>query len=409
MDLLNTHFKALILLVCLLLSACEPPSPINFDQQVYIWQRQWQVAHIEALAQSRATFSALRILALQAHPKEGWITAKVDPQTLIKDGRPLIAVIRLDGQLPQLDEKAIRDKIQQLRINWQALGLPISGIEIDHDCASARLPAYATFLKNLRAELPAALSLSITALPAWLTSPALESVLAQVDHSVLQVHSVNHPALGLFEPKQAEKWAQAYALRSNKPFYLALPAYGMGLIENDDAVPLVESEVPLNTSAPLRELEADPEQVAALIHALESAPPKGLVGLIWFRLPLAGDRRAWPLRTLQAVINHEPLRAKVLLQNLHKGELHQLSLHNAGNISADLPQQFQVIGKNCEAADAIGGYRLQRTATHLIWHRIATTPPRRLSAGQQYAVGWARCETLSQDTASLALILSSAP
>lgn len=408
MDLLNTHFKALILLVFLFISACKPPPSITFDQQVYIWQRQWQIAHIEALAQSQTTFSALRILALQAHPKEGWITAKIDPQTLTKDGRPLIAVIRLDGQLPQLDEKEIREKIQHLLINWQALGLPVRGVEIDHDCASARLPTYAAFLKNLRAELPAAFSLSITALPAWLTSPELESVLAQVDHSVLQVHSVNHPVLGLFEPKQAEKWAKAYALRNNKPFYLALPAYGMGLIERADAVPLVESEVPLNTSAPLRELEADPEQVAALISTLENDPLKGFVGFIWFRLPLEGDRRAWPLRTLQAVIHHEPLRADVLLQNVREGELHQLSLYNAGNISADLPQQFQVIGKNCEALDAIGGYRLQRTATHLIWQRIATTPPRRLKAGQHYAVGWARCETLSQDTVSLPLILSSA-
>ena len=112
---------ALVLLLSL--GACEPAPPQRFDQQLYIWQRQWRPAHAEALAQTRGDFSTLRVLALQAHPKAGWNRVRVDPQMLIEDGRPLIAVVRLDGQLPQLDSQEIRHQVRQLLADWRAAGL----------------------------------------------------------------------------------------------------------------------------------------------------------------------------------------------------------------------------------------------------------------------------------------------
>jgi hypothetical protein len=251
--------RLLGLLLLLTLSACEPTAaPKVFDQQLYIWQRQWQPAHAEALAQSRAQFSSLRILALQAQPQEGWTRARIDPAMLKADGRPVIAVVRLDGQLTQLDGDAIGKHIQQMLADWQAAGITVTGLELDHDCATARLPAYAELLTKLRQTLPAQLKLSITALPAWLASPQLEKLLASVDSSVLQVHAVSNPGHGLFNPQAAEQWARAYGQRSSKAFYLALPAYGVALLDSPKGAPLVESEAPLNSRAPRRELQAEP-------------------------------------------------------------------------------------------------------------------------------------------------------
>ncbi|MDP3846247.1 MAG: DUF3142 domain-containing protein [Pseudomonas sp.] len=381
------------LLLLLSLSGCEPAPPKVFDQQLYIWQRQWRPAHAEALAQTRAQFSTLRVLALQAQPKEGWTRARIDPAMLKADGRPIIAVVRLDGQLPQLDSAAIHGKIQQLLSDWQAAGLSVVGLEIDHDCASARLPAYAELLTTLRQALPPQLKLSITALPAWLESPQLESLLTRVDSSVLQVHAVSRPTQGLFAPQSALRWAHAYAARSPKPFYLALPAYGVGLIESTAGAPLVESEAALNTRAPRRELQADPEQVASLIQVLQTDPPENLAGLIWFRLPLAGDRRAWPLRTLQAVASGQPLSADLRLAINRTGALSELVLHNHGNLSGALPARIELSTQHCDSADALGGYRLQRSANRLVWLRQS---PGQLAAGQQLALGWARCQIIEQ-------------
>lgn len=386
------HCRRLLgLLLLLSLAACEPTPPQVFDQQLYIWQRQWRPAHAEALAHSRVGFSTVRVLALQAQPQEGWIRARIDAPMLKADGRPIIAVVRLDGQLPQLDNAAIHEHIQQLLRDWQAAGLPVVGVEIDHDCATARLPAYTELLQRLRAALPARLKLSITALPAWLASPALEKLLASVDSSVLQVHAVSQPEQGLFAAQTALAWAQAYAVRSPKPFYLALPAYGVGLIETAAGAPLIESEAPLNTRAPRRELQAEPREVAGLISALQQSPPRQLLGLVWFRLPLAGDRRAWPLRTLQAVASGQPLSAKIELAIDRSGPLSELRLENYGNLGDALPARIELRVKNCDGADAIGGYRLQRSASRLIWLR---QHPGQLAAGQRLALGWARCQTI---------------
>ncbi len=213
-----------VLLVALaLLNGCEQTDAPPLDQQLYVWQRQWTSAHDAALQDSRADFSTLRVLALQAFPQAGWSRARVDPALLKRDGRPLIAVIRLDGQLKSLDQDDVTTHIQQVLSEWQGQGLTLSGVEIDHDAGSARLPAYREFLTHLRAALPAALPLSITALPAWLDSPELPALLATVDSSVLQVHAVSDPRRGLFDPEQARKWVNAWSLITSKPFYLALP------------------------------------------------------------------------------------------------------------------------------------------------------------------------------------------
>ena len=113
--MLQRAYRPLIpLLLASLLGCAEEAAPL--DQQLYVWQRQWRPAHAEALAQSRADFSTLRVLALQVQPQAGWSRARVDVELLRRDARPLIAVARLDGQLPQLDPAEIgpdRVKTQQ--------------------------------------------------------------------------------------------------------------------------------------------------------------------------------------------------------------------------------------------------------------------------------------------------------
>ncbi len=83
----------------------------DWDQQVYVWQRVWTPQHADALAHSRDLFAGLRVLALQVHPREGWREIPADLSLLKQDGRPLWLVARLDGQLPQLDQEAIIQRL----------------------------------------------------------------------------------------------------------------------------------------------------------------------------------------------------------------------------------------------------------------------------------------------------------
>ncbi|WPC27910.1 DUF3142 domain-containing protein [Pseudomonas moraviensis] len=381
------------LLLGVLLAGCEQHVAPALDQQLYVWQRQWTSAHAPALSDSRSDFSTLRVLALQGFPGTRWSRAQVDPALLKADGRPLIAVVRLDGQLRSLDQEQVTAQILQVIADWQARGLTLSGVEIDHDAGNARLPAYADLLKHLRSVLPPSLTLSITALPAWLDSPRLPALLQSVDSSVLQVHAVSDPRRGLFDPQQALKWAKAWARASDKPFYLALPAYGVALLATDGGAPVVESEVQLERGGQRRELLADPLQLSQLAKTLRDDPPEHLAGLIWFRLPLANDRRAWSLTTLRAVARGDLLSSHFGLSLKEQAGLYDIQLENRGNLDSPWPAQITLKVQDCAGADALAGYSLQQSANLLTFTRLRDG---RLPAGGQRAIGWARCAHIDQ-------------
>ncbi|WP_085612456.1 MULTISPECIES: DUF3142 domain-containing protein [unclassified Pseudomonas] len=381
------------LVAVLLLCACERQDAVPLDQQLYVWQRQWTPAHELALNDSRNDFSTLRVLALQAFPNAGWSRARVDSALLRRDARPLIAVIRLDGQLKALDPQAVTAQILQVLTDWQGQGLTLAGIEIDHDAGNARLPAYTGFLAHLRTALPANLPLSITALPAWLDSPQLPALLATVDSSVLQVHAVSDPRRGLFDSEQARRWAKAWGRVTDKPFYLALPAYGVALLPDVDGAPVVESEVPLERGGQRRELLADPQQLGRLANELREDRPAHLAGLIWFRLPLANDRRAWSLSTLRAVARGDALSSQLGVVFTEQNGLQDIALRNVGNLDSAWPARITVKARGCEGNDALAGYALQQTADLLTFTRLRDG---RLPAGGQRAIGWARCANIDQ-------------
>jgi len=382
-----------LLVSLLLLGACNQSDAPALDQQLYVWQRQWTQAHETALNDSRADFSTLRVLALQAFPQAGWSRARIDPQLLKRDGRPLIAVIRLDGQLKALDQEQVTAQILQVIASWQSQGLKLAGVEIDHDAGISRLPAYADFLTQLRAALPSSLPLSITALPAWLDSPQLPALLATVDSSVLQVHAVSDPRRGLFDPEQARNWAKHWGRVSDKPFYLALPAYGVALLPDSGGAPVVESEVTLERNGERRELLADPQQLSRLATELREDRPVHLAGLIWFRLPLTNDRRAWSLTTLRAVARGDALSSRLDVNFKTQDGLYDITLGNTGNLDSPWPARLQIKASGCEGADALAGYSLQQTADLLTFTRLRDG---RLPAGGQRAIGWARCANIDQ-------------
>ena len=381
-----------LLAMVVFLNGCERQDAPALDQQLYVWQRQWTPAHEASLRDSRADFSTLRVLALQAFPEAGWSRARIDPVLLKRDGRPLIAVIRLDGQLKSLDRDEVTAQIQQVLGDWQGQGLKLSGVEIDHDAGTARLPAYREFLTDLRAVLPASIPLSITALPAWLDSPELPALLSTVDSSVLQVHAVSDPRLGLFDPDQARQWTKAWSRITSKPFYLALPAYGVALLPGRGA-PLVESEVPIERGGKRRELLADPKQLSRLGTELRNDPPAHLAGLIWFRLPLASDRRAWSLTTLSAVARGDALDSRLALKLSEQEGLYDITLSNQGNLDSAWPERLTLAVQGCEGADALAGYALQQRPDLLTFTRLRDG---RIPAGGQRAMGWARCAHIDQ-------------
>ena len=370
------------------------PSSAVPTSGVYIWQRVWMPAHIAALHDSKTLFSELRVLAAQQHPREGWVVAHVDLDALKSDARAVRPVIRLDGRLPTLNADAIATSARDTILAWRAAGVQVDGVEIDFDCASSRLADYAKLLTAIKKKLPKDAGLSITALPAWIGAAGLASVLAQSDEAVLQVHAVSDPRHGLFDPKQARRWIDAFAKATSKPFRVALPAYGSALVLDAQGHQVgVESEAPMAEPGERLELFSDPRAVAELLRTLNQAPPPNLRGYLWFRLPLPGDRRAWPLATIDAVIGGQELRSAWTPEIGDGGNgAFDISVRNSGNLEAALPASVEIGGAGCNDADALPGYRIERANGA---PRFVRETDKTLPATQTRPLGWVRCTHLT--------------
>ena len=374
------------------------PTGSGLTSSVYVWQRAWMPANVTALNDSKAVFSELRVLAAQQQPGEGWIDARVDLDALKSDGRAVRQVIRIDGRLPTLDANAIAKRAHDLVAKWRAAGVHVDGVEVDFDCPSSRLADYAKLLAAIKPQLPNDATLSITALPAWIGAPGLADVLARSDEAVLQVHAVSDPKHGLFDAKQARQWIEAFAKQTNKPFRVALPAYGSALVLDADGHAVgVESEAALAEPGARMELFSDPRAVAGLLRDLERAPPPNLRGIVWFRLPLPGDRRAWPLATIVAVISGNDLHSAWMPAISDGGNgAFDVAVRNSGNLEAVLPASVDVGGSGCTDADALPGYRFEKAgiehagaAPRFVRETNATLP-----ATQSRPIGWVRCTHL---------------
>jgi hypothetical protein len=395
---LKFQFKllSLVLSLCLLCS-CSPQGSSAFSQHIYIWQRLWTAEHAGALAQSKADFTVLRVLALQLHQAKAgpvWTEAKVDLPLLAADGRPVHLVVRLDGQLKQLPTALLQQKLTTLLQLWQQQGVNVTQLELDYDCASSQLASYAGWIKELRQLLPQTLAVAITALPDWLGKPGWLELQQQADQLTLQVHSVLSPDQGLFQPELAKSWAQQLAQQAQKPFYIAVPSYHSALLQQEQGW-LVESEQPLHSQAKRQELWLDAAAVQDFSLWLQQQHWPLLQGLVWFRLPLPSDKRSWSYAQLQAVSSGKPLAAELKLRVQGIDPQFELMAENHGFVAAQLPAQIRLSGSSCSAADAVSGYKPDFSKNKNQLQFVLTKTEAMLQPGQALVLGWALCKNLT--------------
>ena len=377
-----------ILALSLLSGAAAPDR--SLPQDAYVWQRKWTPALRDALAQSSDIVRGWRALAAYSYDGRHLQPVGVDWEVLKGMERPVIAVVRID-QLPRWDDNRLLTDLSGLLSQRRHSGAPIAGLEIDHDCAVAKLAIYAQFLVRVRAQLDPNLSLSITALPAWLRSPELGAVLAPVSQAVLQVHMVQKPRAGLFDPEQARRWTQEMARRTSKPFLVAVPAYGVRVSwRGDGRLLTVEGEDQLLAGGSwANEMIVSPESVAKFLQELHVDRPAGLAGIVWFRLPVAGDIRAWSPETWRAVALGKPLhpRIEAITEKSDTPGMSDIALINEGDTDATLPPRID-LPVSCTNADGVNGYTLDRTESGLT---IQREQDGLLPGHRRRLIGWMRC------------------
>jgi hypothetical protein len=378
-------FLVLIGLAALGLSRSSVPPPAPASQDAYVWQRVWTPALLSALRNSRDVVAEWRVLAAETDAAGTLRPIAVNWSALA--ARPVVAVIRIDGSLRHWNEDSLLAKTGDLVTAWRKLPSPPIGLEIDYDCGTAQLASYAGFLTRLRALQPH--RHSITALPSWMSSRAMDQVVAAADETVLQVHAVRAPQNGLFDPDLARQWIDAFDRRTTKPFRVALPDYGARIVKGDDGrILAVESEEPrLAGGDQATEILAKPADVARLLADLARTPPAHFSGIVWFRLPTADDARTWSPETWRAVMSGGDLKTDlaVVARTSTTPGMADIVLVNRGSIDAELPRAVG-LPQGCAFADGVNGYALD--ARNISLHRLQTAL---LHAHREQTIGWMRC------------------
>jgi hypothetical protein len=276
----------------------------------------------------------------------------------------------------------------------------VAELQIDFDCAAGKLDGYRVWVEAIRARVTP-VPVVITALPSWLGRSACGRLVAAADGWVLQVHSLERPRdmaapVSLCDPVRA-RLAVARAARLGRPFRVALPTYGytVGFDGQGRFVGLAAegSSRSWPEGVQLRELRADPAAMAALVHGWTLDRPAALRGVIWYRLPVAGDRLNWSWPTLAAVMAGQAPGGRLRADARRpRPGLVEIDLVNDGNADHSGPVGVTVrwSGARRVAGDALGGVVLVEEGPGLAVFRSAGAV--RLEPGGRRVLGWLRLD-----------------
>lgn len=386
-------------------------------QEAYVWQRSWG-PEVRAALSRASDLSALVILAaevdLSTSPPR--VTrAAYDPAAL---RRPVGLAVRigrfgrragLDGPLaagrfeddPELTRR-LAALARRLVDEARARGLEVAEFQLDYDCPESRLDDYPVLVRAVREAL-SPVPVTITALPAWLRHRReMKALLRETDGWVLQVHSLEPPSrpdapIELCDPEAARR-AVEDAARFRVPFRVALPTYSYLIAFAPTGKLLgVSAEGPLPSWPPgvqVRTATSDPEEIAGLVRGWTVDRPEELSALIWYRLPVAGDRLNWSWPAFRAVQAGRPPRKdlRAVPRSAEPG-LVEIDLLNAGEADEGWPFRIELEwdAGTLLAADGLSGYRILQTGPRSLFleRQISPWDPLFLP-GARRTVAWLR-------------------
>lgn len=374
------------------------------DHEVYVWQRDWTPELGDSLSEAGAVVEGVNVLAAEVGVERGrpsWTTVGIRAEFLRLAGRPVTASVRLGSGF-------LTDRAAEGRVDWlvarcldlleglRAAGIEPAGLQIDCDCPTSRLADYADWLRALRAAAGDT-RLSITTLPTWLGSAEFDDLVAEVDFFVLQVHALEKPRrredpMTLCDTGRALRWIDR-AAGFGVPFQLALPTYSLEVGFDGDGAFVglgAERRVDWGPSVTVKRLDPETRALAALIARLEQARPPELVGLIWFRLPVQGDRLNWPMVTWRRVLAGGIPRPSIQVHVLEDGAVaRDVVIENSGTapLPLDAPVNLQMEPARIADVDGLGGFRAVPVAGGVEFHP-GPRSRRHLAPGERLVIGW---------------------
>jgi hypothetical protein len=395
----------------------------TLPQQAYVWQRTWNGPVQAAIGAQATNFARLILLHAEmqwvqggANPSPRVVRVPIDFEALPRRGPPVGLALRVGpypGPFAQHDAMARRltDLAESLVTEARTNGVVPLELQIDFDCAESKLEGYRQWVTALRRRV-GPLPVVITVLPAWLRQKAFRELAGACDGYVLQVHSLARPQrvetpFTLCDPVKARA-AVSQASRLGFPFRIALPTYGywVGFDSNGDFIGLSAEgssrRWPAGTQ--LREVNANPRELAGLVGEWLRKPPPFCQGLIWYRLPVAQENLNWPFATLSMVMSGRSPTVRLRLE-AHRSEagshrpgaasggtlatLVEVEWVNSGTATKVGPAQVNVRWRNSRLVAGDGLYGFALSETGLTSARLSNHLARLLPDERQ-RIGWLR-------------------
>ena len=393
-------------------SGTNPPLP----HQVYVWQRAWTAPVQSAVANRATNFSAVVFLAAEVTWNQGKpqvVRVALDHEVLARCGRPVGLALRIgsfSGPFQATGEPAqtlchlASDLVAEARRHQ----LLVAELQVDFDCAESKLEGYRVWLETLR-ETIAPVRLTFTALPSWLKHAEFGKLAETTGGYVLQVHSFERPKNAaapfvLCDPAAARA-AVERAAQWGIPLWVALPTYGY-VVAFDSAGRFIglSAEGPAKTwpaGSQTREVRADPVVLAGLVETWSRERPVVMHGIIWYRLPVAGEILNWRWPTLSKVmagqVPQPSLRAEI---RRPMPALAEIEMANAGDADFSGPVVVAVRhpDRRLVASDGWDGFQVVETSPVAVQFRRADW---RLAPGERRKIGWLRLDQEAEVTVEL--------
>jgi hypothetical protein len=398
------HLRSIPLLLALLAACRHPHASGPIRQEAYVWQRSWNPAVRTAVAQASG-ISGFVVLAAEVDLRRRVPQVVRIPldDSLRGIGKPVGVALRVSTFPSRFGEepgfvRLLQGLARGVAAEARAKGIALSEIQIDYDCPESKLDDYRDLLPGLR-KAAAPVPLTFTALPSWMGQRrAFSRLIGAADGYVLQVHSLRAPAdptdeFPLIQPGETREWIER-AARFGRPFRVALPTYSYVAAFDPQGKLLGLSAEGPRLSWPagvrLRTVRSDPTDLAELVRGWTRERPRELAGILWYRLPVEGDRMNWSAPALRAVMEGRTPRAAVRTATREpEPGLVEIDLIDAGDGEAAAPASIWIgwQGEAFLAADGLAGYRATPERNGL---RLQGSGSGRLRPGERRRIAWLR-------------------
>lgn len=399
----------------------KTPGGASMGQAVYVWQREWNDSVKQAIDQAADRVDLFVVLAGEVRWIEGQpqvAKVGVDYVFLKTVTKPVGIAIRIGEYTGRFGQDAtsvgfLEALASNVLAEAQGHGLNVAELQVDLDCPESRLEDYSLLIRAIKRTIRP-VPLVMTALPCWLSNPHFPDLAQASDGFVLQVHSLARPEspsqeMTLCDPVKALMWvrqAGAFGI----PFRVALPTYGyMAAFSDKGQFVAAFAEGPARSwddKTRVVTIRSDPAAMAALAQAWRRARPPTMQGIIWYRLPVSGDRLNWKWETLSAIVDGKiPIRRMTLRVEYPEPPLAEVVLVNEGQIDTPPEGLINLDWDNARlvGGDGLSGYEFERAGENRASLRYAAGRSAQvIRAGERRKIAWLRFERKTEVKAHVA-------